>query len=382
MPSTWLSRASRRSFSSAPRRLAVAARLDRLAQPDALLVVGDVLDLVGDRAAVDLAQPRVRVGERLRRRRRAAEAVPGCAPSARASASGSAARARVPGRPAARSRAGRVRAARWPCVRYALTSDIAAATPPSSSLVRRRRLAARERGRSRQPAREPPPADARSWPSPWKQLEQPRQAGLQREQRFGLALEERPPLGRHRARIVEVLLEEQRRVARVQSVDLRPGHPTPCCSRASGLPERTRGDDRDHHAEEEAGGDRHHGREREPLVPSAHRGGDERDDDRGQDQAQRMPGDADQATKIASAARKPATVSEARPRPLDRAHRRSPAPWRRPCEADADTSGWGRRAGAGRSAAGAEGAGPESEPVIRAEARGDAGAFAAASAPP
>ena len=32
-------------------RLAVGARLDRLAQPDALLVVGDVLDLVGDRAA-------------------------------------------------------------------------------------------------------------------------------------------------------------------------------------------------------------------------------------------------------------------------------------------------------------------------------------------
>ena len=35
-------------------RLAVAARLDRLAQPDALLVVGDVLDLVGDRPAVGL----------------------------------------------------------------------------------------------------------------------------------------------------------------------------------------------------------------------------------------------------------------------------------------------------------------------------------------
>ena len=46
-------------------RLAVAARLDRRAQPDALLVVGDVLDLVGTRAAVRLAKPRQHVGQRL-----------------------------------------------------------------------------------------------------------------------------------------------------------------------------------------------------------------------------------------------------------------------------------------------------------------------------
>ena len=36
-------------------RVVVAARLDHRPQPDALLVVGDVLDLVGARAAVDLA---------------------------------------------------------------------------------------------------------------------------------------------------------------------------------------------------------------------------------------------------------------------------------------------------------------------------------------
>ena len=45
----------------------------------------------------------------------------------------------------------------------------------------------------------------------------------------------------------------------------------------------------------------------------------------GQDQPQRMPGEPDQATKIAIAARKPATVSRG-PRAasvLDRAHRRS-----------------------------------------------------------
>ena len=46
-------------------RRAIAARLDRLPQPHALLVVGDVLDLVGDRAGVDLLQLRQRVGERL-----------------------------------------------------------------------------------------------------------------------------------------------------------------------------------------------------------------------------------------------------------------------------------------------------------------------------
>ena len=48
-------------------RIAVAARLDRLAQPHALLVVGDVLELVGARAAVDLAQRRERLAERLAR---------------------------------------------------------------------------------------------------------------------------------------------------------------------------------------------------------------------------------------------------------------------------------------------------------------------------
>ena len=46
-------------------RRAVAARLDRLPQPDALLVVGEVLDLVGDRPAVGLGEPRQHVGERL-----------------------------------------------------------------------------------------------------------------------------------------------------------------------------------------------------------------------------------------------------------------------------------------------------------------------------
>ena len=47
--------------------LAVGAGLDRLAQPDALLVIGDVLDLVRDRPGVRPAQAGQRVGEGLAR---------------------------------------------------------------------------------------------------------------------------------------------------------------------------------------------------------------------------------------------------------------------------------------------------------------------------
>jgi len=46
-------------------RATVAARLDGLPQPDALLVVRDVLDLVRDRAGVRLEQPRQRLCQRL-----------------------------------------------------------------------------------------------------------------------------------------------------------------------------------------------------------------------------------------------------------------------------------------------------------------------------
>ncbi len=44
---------------------AIFAGLDRLPKPDALLVIGDVLDLVGDRAAVDLLEARIRIRKRL-----------------------------------------------------------------------------------------------------------------------------------------------------------------------------------------------------------------------------------------------------------------------------------------------------------------------------
>ena len=46
-------------------RKPVGARFDRLAEPDALLVVRDVLDLVGHRPAVGLLETRQRLGERV-----------------------------------------------------------------------------------------------------------------------------------------------------------------------------------------------------------------------------------------------------------------------------------------------------------------------------
>jgi hypothetical protein len=48
-------------------RLAMGAGLDHLAQPGALLVRGEVLELVGDRAAVGLAHPRQHVEQGLAR---------------------------------------------------------------------------------------------------------------------------------------------------------------------------------------------------------------------------------------------------------------------------------------------------------------------------
>ena len=64
-PSTCVRRRSRATRCSGAGGRAEAARLDRLAEPHALRVVGDVLDLVGDRAHVDLAEARQRIEERL-----------------------------------------------------------------------------------------------------------------------------------------------------------------------------------------------------------------------------------------------------------------------------------------------------------------------------
>jgi hypothetical protein len=52
-------------------------------------------------------------------------------------------------------------------------------------------------------------------------FEQARQARLNRKEGLGLALEQGTPLGGDGRRVVEVLLKNERRVARVQSVDVR-----------------------------------------------------------------------------------------------------------------------------------------------------------------
>ena len=62
---TSIRRSSRRRFSSSVERLAVGAGLDHLPQPHPLLVRGEVLDLVGDRAAVGVAHPRQRLEQGL-----------------------------------------------------------------------------------------------------------------------------------------------------------------------------------------------------------------------------------------------------------------------------------------------------------------------------
>ena len=147
-------------------RLAELARLDLLAQPHALAVAGDVLDLVGDRAAVGLAQVRQRVGQRRARHVHAQDLGrdPGHDLGRQADGVGSSA-----GSPSGSVPSGSSRAARWPWVRWAFSSEVAACTACSSSsstrrarrrrprpLGARRRAAAAGRGRrGRRPSAAP-----------------------------------------------------------------------------------------------------------------------------------------------------------------------------------------------------------------------------------
>ena len=169
------------------------------------------------------------------------------------------------GSPGGSEPSGSSRAARCPCIRIALTSAIAAAMPPRSSLSSSATAGAGAgsgAGRRRR-------CDRRrvTVPVGGGALEQPREAGLPLQQHLGLALEEVAPLLRHGAGVVEVLLEEQRGVARVQPVDVGTSHVHVRCSRAASLPERLAEGDRDREPEEEADGADEHGRELEaPLA--------------------------------------------------------------------------------------------------------------------
>ena len=127
------------------------------------------------------------------------------------------------GSPTGSEPSGSSRAARWPWVRCALTSAIAAATPPSSCAsgvaCAQRRWAARGGcGAARVPL--PLPRCAAR-----QLLEQPRDPGMGRDELGIAALEERAPLGRHRLGVLEVLVEQGARVAGIQAVDVLRAHP-------------------------------------------------------------------------------------------------------------------------------------------------------------
>ena len=123
------------------------------------------------------------------------------------------------GSPTGSEPSGSSRAARWPCVRCALTSAIAAATPPrscrSGAAARRGGAAVRQsRGRCRRRS------------SPRGSFSSSRAIpGVRRDELGITALEERAPLGRHRLGVLEVLVEQGTRVAGIQAVDVMRAHP-------------------------------------------------------------------------------------------------------------------------------------------------------------
>src|SRR5258708_35001196 len=95
-------------------------------------------------------------------------------------------------------------------------------------------------------------------PSGLEMFEQTRQTWLNRKEGLRLALEEGTPLGGDRRRVVEILLKNERRVARVESVDVRAGHLCAFVAGRSRLPERSARHDGDRHADEEARRADHH----------------------------------------------------------------------------------------------------------------------------
>ena len=189
---------------------AVAAGLDRVAQPDALLVVGDVLDLVRDRPAVGLlaAAAARRRASRPRRGRAAREAgIRACSSGVSGGSSISGSQRRV----ADRLGAERVEPGGEVAVRAVRLDERhrgrdAAEQRVVDGCARRR---SRRRGGS---LRAVPTAVSAVAPFAVlaQRLEQPRQAGMLRDQLAVAALEERPPLGRHRLGVLEVLLEDHR----------------------------------------------------------------------------------------------------------------------------------------------------------------------------
>ena len=214
-------------------RLAVAARLDRLPQPHALGVIGEMLDLVGHRAAVDGAEVRQRLSQRLARHMHAQErggnALLQLGRQRRDQAR------LVERRVAERLGAERIEArSEVPVHPMGLDECHRRCDTAEQGLV--------DDGRSRRLR------GGRSWCRrgscghrsgmavrtvvPCERLEQPEQAGMRCDEVAVAALEQLPPLGGNGVRILQVVLEQQPGVAGVQSVDVVRAH-RQCCSSGS-----------------------------------------------------------------------------------------------------------------------------------------------------
>ena len=307
-------------------RLPVAARLDRLPEPDPLGVIRQVLDLVGHRAGVDLAQRRERFLQRLagdvhaqqlrrdprlqlRRQRRDQARLVERGIAERLGAERVEARRQVAVHPVRLDESHRGgdaaeqrlvdRGRRCGCRALGLRSGL------GGRCSRRRRWRRRGRG---------VPVAA------LERLQQPQQARVRRDELAVAALEELAPLGGDRVGVLEVVLEQEPGVAGVQAVDVVRTHRLCCSNRdeprtGDCLVEGVLRDDRDRHPHRPADHADRDRDARQPLLPLGHPGGDQGDDDRERD-------DPDRAVDHAEAA---GEDGERREQSRDRVRRRPAA---------------------------------------------------------
>ena len=208
---------------------AVAARLDRLPKPDTLLVVGQVLELVRDRAAVGLGELRQHVGERLAGHRhaqhRGGDARLQLRRQLRLEAQ------RLERRVADRLGAERVEPRREVTVGAVRLDERHRGGDAAEQLRVRLRAAAGAAGAATAARRLVAVAGAVPLPLAARQrLEQARDPGVGRDELGITALEERAPLRRHRLGVLEVLVEQGARVAGIQAVDVV-RRSSLCCTR-------------------------------------------------------------------------------------------------------------------------------------------------------
>jgi len=222
-------------------RLAEASRLDRLPQPDALGVVGDVLDLVRARPHVDVAQPRQRFEERVARDVEAKEA---CRDAGlQLGRQGRDQPGLVERRVAHRLGAERIEARGKMAVHPVRLDERHRGSDPAEEAGVLGLGASRRHGRRR------------------SRSTVPRTAVVRRLHGRGPGLEDPSPFGRDAGGSVEVVLEKLRDVRGVRSDDVgrchlrrvvaaRSAAPRPSELSRAGSEERAVGDDRDDHADD------------------------------------------------------------------------------------------------------------------------------------